>query len=307
MQASGEQYSMTAVGYTATVTEVGATLRKLAYDGRPLVAGFAAEEIRPAYRGALLAPWPNRVADGAYDFGGTTHQLALNEPGRHNSLHGLVAWASWTLLERSADRVVLGHRLFPQDGYPFRLDLTVSYVLSVDGLTTSLTALNAGVDEAPYGCGPHPYVVAGPGRVDDWSLELPAESYLEVTPDRLLPVRVTPVEGTSYDFRQRRGIGTTFIDHAFTGLGHADGGQLGARTRARILSGDGTGVELSWNATTLPWVQVHTADRPEPELNRAGLAVEPMTCPPDAFNSRTDLVVLAPGDAHEASWTITAV
>jgi aldose 1-epimerase len=303
VQASGEQYSMTAVGYTATVTEVGATLRKLAYEGRPLVTGFAAEEMRPAFRGALLAPWPNRVADGAYDFGGARHQLALSEPARHNALHGLVAWSPWTLLERSADRVVLGHRLFPQDGYPFRLDLTVSYVLSVDGLTTRLTALNAGTDEAPYGCAPHPYVVAGPGRVDDWSLELPADDYLDVTPDRLLPVRVTSVDGSAYDFRRQRGIGSTFIDHAFTGLGRDAGG----RTRARVLSGDGSGVEMSWDASTLPWVQVHTADRAEPELNRSGLAVEPMTCPPDAFNSRTDLVVLAPGDLHEASWTITAV
>ncbi|KWX09966.1 galactose mutarotase, partial [Carbonactinospora thermoautotrophica] len=56
----------------------------------------------------------------------------------------------------------------------------------------------------------------------------------------------------------------------------------------------------------LPWVQVHTADRPEPRFDRAGLAVEPMTCPPDAFNSGTDLVVLEPGAAHAASWTIGA-
>lgn len=303
VQPSGEQYSMTAVGYTATVTEVGATLRKLSHEGRALVAGFAAEEIRPAYRGAVLAPWPNRVADGAYDFGGTTHQLPLSEPARHNALHGLVAWVPWTLLERSADRVVLGYQLFPQDGYPFRLDLTVSYVLSVDGLTTRLTALNAGVDEAPYGCAPHPYLVAGPGRVDDWTLDLPAADYLEVTPDRLLPVRVTPVEGTSYDFRRAHDIGDTFLDHAYTGLGRDPGG----RTRVRVVTGDGSGVEMSWSAESLPWVQVHTADRPEPELNRSGLAVEPMTCPPDAFNSRTDLLVLAPGELHEASWTITAV
>lgn len=303
MQASGEQYSMTAVGYTATVTEVGATLRTLAYQGRPLVAGFAADEIRPVYRGAVLAPWPNRVADGAYDFGGTRHQLPLSEPGRHNALHGLVAWVPWTLLERSADRVVLGYRLFPQDGYPFRLDLTVTYVLSVDGLTTRLTVQNAGVDEAPYGCAPHPYLVAGPGRVDDWTLDLPAANYLEVTPDRLLPVRVSPVEGTAYDFRRAHPVGETFLDHAYTGLDRDAGG----RTRARLLTGDGTGVEMSWSAATLPWVQVHTGDRPEPELNRSSLAVEPMTCPPDAFNSRTDLVVLGPGQLHEAAWTITAV
>ncbi len=54
-------------------------------------------------------------------------------------------------------------------------------------------------------------------------------------------------------------------------------------------------------------MQVHTADRPDPDDDRVGLAVEPMTCPPDALNSGTDLVVLAPGDSHAASWEIEAL
>ena len=302
MQVSGEQYALASSGYTAAVTEVGATLRELRHDDRDLVAGFGADEMRPVYRGAVLAPWPNRVADGSYVFAGVRHQLPLNEPDRRNALHGLVAWASWTPVESDAAKVVLAHRLLPQDGYPFRLDLTMTYALGADGLSCQLAAVNAGDTDAPYGCAPHPYLIAGAGRVDDWSLELPAAEYLEVTPDRLLPVRVAPVDGTTYDFRERRQVGTTFLDHAFTGLAPgADG-----HTRARVRTGDGTGVELSWDGSC-PWVQVHTADRPEPELSRSSLAVEPMTCPPDAFNSRTDLVVLAPGDRHEARWTIAAL
>jgi len=69
----------------------------------------------------------------------------------------------------------------------------------------------------------------------------------------------------------------------------------------------GTGVALIWDPQVLPWVQVHTADRPEPALNRSGIAVEPMTCPPDAFNSGDDLVILDPGARHEASWVIRAI
>jgi aldose 1-epimerase len=302
VQASGEQYPLRAGSYRATVTEVGASLRELRHDGRDLVAGFAADEVRPVYRGAVLAPWPNRIADGAYEFGGRRHQLPLSEPARHNALHGLVSWASWTLVERGEGRVVLGHRLFPQDGYPFHLDLTMTYTLDSDGLTGQLTAVNAGDVEAPYGSAPHPYLVAGPGHVDDWSLELPAERYLEVTPDRLLPRQVVPVGGTAFDFRTPRGIGTTFLDHAFTGLAAGDDG----RVRARVRTGDGSGVEMHWDGLS-PWAQVHTADRPEPELSRTCLALEPMTCPPDAFNSGTDLVVLAPGARHETSWTIAAL
>jgi aldose 1-epimerase len=54
-------------------------------------------------------------------------------------------------------------------------------------------------------------------------------------------------------------------------------------------------------------VQVHTGDRPEPADHRRGLAVEPMTCPPDAFTSGVDLVHLGPGESHEASWSIAAI
>ena len=107
--------------------------------------------------------------------------------------------------------------------------------------------------------------------------------------------------GTDYDFRTPRTIGTTFLDHAYTGLAaDADG-----VVRARVRTADGSGVEL--HGTPAALVQVHTADRPEPELDRSGLAVEPMTCPPDAFNSGTDLVVLAPGQRHEVGWTIAAI
>jgi aldose 1-epimerase len=77
--------------------------------------------------------------------------------------------------------------------------------------------------------------------------------------------------------------------------------------RVRVTSKASTGVECEWDPAVLPWVQVHTADLPLAEESRLGLAVEPMTCPPDAFNSGEDLVVLAPGEEHKAFWTIRAV
>lgn len=299
MNPSGEQYAIEADGYFAVITEVGATLRELRHDGRHLVAGFDADELRPVYRGAILAPWPNRIADGSYEFGGVRHQLPLSEPARHNALHGLVAWAGWQPVAHDAASVTLRYRLHPQDGYPFRLDFEVTYALGPDGLSCRLVATNSGDVEAPYGCASHCYLVAGSGRVNDWSFELAAEQYLEVTPDRLLPVEVRPVAGTPFDFRKARVIDDTFVDHAFTEIDPA-------KPYARLLASDGKGVEVRWDAAH-KWVQVHTADRPEPRLNRAGLAVEPMTCPPDAFNSGTDVVVLAPGEQVTANWGIAAV
>ena len=282
--------------YEAAVDAVGATLRRLAHAGHDLVVPFPEGTVRPMYRGAIVAPWPNRVVAGRYRFEGDDFQLALTEPERGHALHGLVNWVRWQGVEAGEDRLLLRHHLVPQAGYPFALALEVEYTLTGAGLTTRLTAHNTGTRNAPYGCCPHPYLVAGPGRVDDWLLTLPADRVLETT-ELLVPTGLRPAAELGFDFDRRR-IGELGIDHAFTGL-HRD--RDGGAT-VRVEAAD-TGVELSWGAWA-PWVQVHTADRPEPENDRVGLAVEPMSCPPDAFNSGTDLVVLAPGQAHEAGWTI---
>ena len=299
---SGLQYTIDHGGYSATIASVGASLRELTWHGRDLVVPFAADEVRPGYRGAVLAPWPNRVVDGTYTFDGVDYQLPLTEPSRSHALHGLVCWADWTLQVRSSGSVTLGTTIVPSDGYPHRIALLVTYSLADDGLTSTVTAENLGAATAPYGTGPHPYLVAGPGTVDDWTLEFPAASYLTVTPDRLSPVATVPVDtNPEFDFRAPRPIGDTFIDHAFTSIARGADGSAGVT----LTSPAGTGVRMSFGAE-LPWLQVHTADRPAPERSRIGLAVEPMTCPPDAFSTGEDLVLLAPGASHSAAWTVAA-
>jgi aldose 1-epimerase len=302
MSRGGDEYRIAHGDYEAVITQVGAGIRLVQYRGRDLALGYAAGEVRPRYRGALLAPWPNRRVDGRYELGGTTYQLDLTEPERGHALHGLVCWERFDLLDRGETWVELGHTLVPRTGYPFEVALVVRYALSDTGLTMTVTASNAGTRPAPYGVGPHPYLVAGPGRVDDWLLTLPASEVLEVTPDRLIPRDLTPAN--DFDFREGSRIGSTEIDHAFTSLTpNADG-----LVCARLTTAAGGGVECWWDPTVLPWVQVHTADLPDPALSRLGLALEPMTCPPDAFNSGTNLVVLDTGaPPHVAEWTIRAV
>lgn len=290
--------------YSATIASVGATLRELTVDGRHLVVPFDADEVRPAYRGAILAPWPNRVVDGVYAFDGVSYQLPLTEPKRGHALHGLLVWTRFEIIEATDREAVFEAEVVPSDGYPFPLRVQVAYALGDDGLSTTVTAVNAGTSAAPYGTAPHPYLIAGPGHVDDWTLELPAATVLEVTPDRLIPTETRGVaDHPEFDFRKARAIDDVFIDHAFTDLARDATGTAAVRVRAA----DGTGVEMAWG-TELPWVQVHTADRDDaPEISRIGLAVEPMTCPPDAFTSGTDLVRLEPGATHTASWRIAAL
>ena len=302
---SGTHYGLTAGDYSATIASVGASLRTLQHNGRDLVVPFEADEIRPVYRGATLAPWPNRVIDGRYRFDGVEEQLPLTEPNRGNALHGLAVWLDFEVIEGSASHVVLVATIQAQTGYPHRVEVTVTYTLDESGLHSTVSGLNTGHDQAPWGTGPHPYLTPGSGRVDEWTLSLPASSVLTVTDDRLAPIGLADVateEDGSYDFRKPRLIGSTFIDHAFTDLERDEDGMTGVT----VVAADGTGVGMTW-ANDCPWVQVHTADQPNPATSRLGLAVEPMTCPPDAFNSGTDLIVLAPGASATAGWSIHAI
>lgn len=305
---SGTPTVLRAGEYQAVIASVGASLRSLTFGGRNLVVPFAADEIRPGYRGANLAPWPNRIADGAYTFAGERHQVPINEIDRLTALHGLVIWNEWELLEQTPESATFGAVIEPQEGYPHRLAIEAAYTLSEQGLTWRISATNIsdGTAAAPYGVGPHPYLVAGNGTVDGWTLELPAAQILSVTPDRLLPTTldgVATLRDGYFDFREARELGGTEIDHAYTGLQATTNDDV----EVRVISPDGTGVLMRWNGAVLPWVQIHTADRPEAELNRIGLAVEPMSCPPDAFNSGTDLISLTPGERHDAEWLIAAL
>ncbi|WP_298992804.1 aldose 1-epimerase family protein [uncultured Pseudokineococcus sp.] len=311
MHPSGEQHVLEHGPLRAVVTEVGASLRSLTDDGRDLVVPFGADEVRPVYRGAVLAPWPNRVVDGRWRLdgvgaaSGVEQQLALTEPPRGHALHGLLVWERYARTGGSstaeAAELELSARVVPQAGYPFAVEVVVAYRLDDAGLTTTVTGTGLGDDPAPWGCAAHPYLSAGTGRVDDWTAAVDASSYLEALGARMLPGEVRAVDGTPRDLRGGRPLAGVELDDALTGLAAGEDGLV----RFTVVDARGTGAAVAWDPAVLPWVQVHTADRPEPELDRAGLAVEAMTCPPDAFNSGADVVRLARGESASASWTIS--
>ena len=301
---TGDQFEISGGGYRAVVTEGGATLRLLEHDGRPLLDGFGEDEMPNVGRGQMLMPWPNRIRDGRYSFGDRDLQLSLSEAARGNASHGLVRWAAWSLEELSSASVSLTYRLMAQSGYPWTVDLHVLYDLSADGLTVTQTATNLSSSPAPYASGAHPYLRVGSGGVDDWELTVPASSRLLVD-EQLIPVGSESVEGTPYDFRISRPVRDTVVDHAF---GDLDRDSSGVATVTVRDPSSGDGVAL-WMDDRHHWIQVFTAELdPVP---RQAVAVEPMTSPPDAFRSGTDLVVLAPAgedaDEFSASWGVRAL
>lgn len=293
---SGEQYEIVSGAHRAVLTEVGATLRTYEVGGAEVVRGFGVDEMPRGGRGQQLLPWPNRIRDGKYTFGGVEQQLALSEPARHNASHGLVRWVVWDLQDRSEDSVTQRVRVFPQPGWPGTIDARLTHTVADDGLTVDLHVRNIGTTPVPFGYAAHPYLSVGETVVDEVSLTVPADACLEVD-DRLLPVAVHSVEDTPYDLRSGTPVGERNLDTALTGLSRESDG----RWRARLELGDRY-AEL-WAGAGMEWAQVFTGG---PHRDRA-IAVEPMTCGPNAFNegpTYDGMVTLDPGEAYGCSWGV---
>ncbi len=301
---TGEQYHIEAGPYRATITELGAGLRELLFRGQPVILGYEADELPPAGAGQLLVPWPNRIDGGRYSFDGSQYQLGLTEPARGNAIHGLTRWTAWTPVSHDTGSVLLRSAPHGYQGYPFVLEIEAGYRLHPDsGLHIEITARNRGSQAAPYGTGSHPYLTVRVPSVDDCELSLPAASWLPMD-DRGIPSGPpVPVEGTEYDFRLPRTIGTTQLDDALTGLERDGDG----RAWAHLTADRGAGARVSlWAGPGYHWLQVFTGDPLGPDRRRKALAVEPMTCPPNAFVTGDDLLVLQSGEAVTHSWGIQA-
>jgi aldose 1-epimerase len=293
---SGRQYEIGSGTQHAVVVEVGGGIRVYEVDGRPVLDPYPVDSMADGAHGTPLVPWPNRLRDGRYRFDSTEHQVPLTEPEKNNAIHGLLRWRAWRPVDVSANRVEMGIRLHPMPGYPFTLDVWVTYSLGADGLTVSTTATNIGNRTAPYGYGQHPYLSPGTGAIDDCALRLPAATRI-LSDDRGLPTGHEPVDDTPFDFRRARKLGSLQIDSAFTNLVRDGDG----RATAGLTGPDGRTAEL-WVDETHPYLEIFTGDTLAPDRRRRGMGCEPMTCPPNAFADGVDLIRLEPGASVTTSW-----
>ncbi len=294
---SGQQVEVSWENQRAIVVEVGGGIRLYEVGGRPVLDPYPIDAVCDGAHGTPLIPWPNRLKDGQYYFDGNKYQVAITEPQKNNAIHGLLRWRPWQIVRQSAASVTMGIRLFPMQGYPFLLDVTVEYALGAEGLKVTTTATNAGIHACPYGAGQHPYLSPGVGLVDECTLQLEAATRILTDDERQLPIGTESVEGTAYDFHQARPIGSGHLDFAFTDLTR----DLQGLAWARLCGADGQSAEL-WVDESYPIIELYTGDTLAPDRRRKGLGAEPMTCPPNAFQSGNGLRRLEPGESMVTTW-----
>lgn len=294
MTVNGSITTLVAGSYEARVGQVGASLLSLTHRGRHLVQPVRADDdLADGYQGRTLVPWPNRVVGGRYEVGGTSYRLPVDEPQTGAALHGLGAFQAWDLQTSSPGAGSWVLDLPATYGYPFDVLCRATYELDpVQGLTLTVTGTNQGAGPAPFGASTHPYLSCDDRPLAECTLQLPAPTVL-LTDERLSPAGLAPVAGTPHDFLTPTEVGERLVDNAYTDLPEG-------RWVVELTHPDTVGVRMTSEAR---WVQLYTGDR----IGRRGAAIEPMTCPPNAFNSDPDGVLLKPGDSRSLTLTLAAI
>ena len=294
----------------AVVALSGATLLswEIFQRGEPLqlVDGYRdAAELREqsGVRNGVLAPFPNRVADGRYGFDGEKYDLLPGVVGDRTVYHGFArtlpfVLESVTTTAESARLVLRSGEIRPGrfDGYPFALDLTVVYIVEKDRISLEIHAVNTGDVTAPYAAGWHPYFQLGNGTEDIDDLELRVSADTLIGTDREL----IPTDGPGcrigldglpeMDFRDGSPLGRRVIDACYADLSFGPDGR--AET---VLRDPKTGRELRvWQEGG--FMHVFTGDT-LPRDRRRSVAIEPVEAMTNAFNRKefASAIALAPG------------
>lgn len=305
---TGEQFELTLLRGTrpssAIITEVAAGLRALVVDGFALIDGFAADSTPPFAAGCVLSPWPNRIRDGVWLLDGEPQQLDITEVDGHNAIHGLLRSRPYRIVDREDHALNLAATVFPQHGYPFLVDTLVRYELVDDGLKVSHSFMNAGEAPAPVAVGAHPFFRVGDTPIDQLTLTLAADRRF-LCDERKNPIGQEAVAGTVFDLRAGVQVGELNLDDAFFAAPAQDG-----ITRHRLTAPDGAFTEL-WQGPDFGYVQAFTPRRfprptsADPAAKGLAVAIEPMTAPPNAFNSGLGVIWLQPGETWTGSWGVT--
>lgn len=284
-------------GSSALVSPVGASLLALELSGLKIIEQVANNRSE-FYAGVVMAPWSSRLSGGRYELGdGRVLQVPINEPNRNNALHGLVYNRSFEIKRQSESAVELVIEIKPSEGYPFHLLLAVSYELEEGELFVSFAVRNLSREEAPFGIGFHPYLsthwAEGPVL-----LHSDAKSVLTLD-ENMIATGKTLTFGSDKDLSTGKKVVAAELDDDYTDLEFKMG-----TASTKFLTEAGEGIEL-WQEGIFKHTVIYTTDSFETDTGViTAVAIEPSTSEVNAFNSKQDLLMLAPGQTRSGGWGI---
>jgi len=268
-------------------------------DPKPLavLASDSPKELNtnPWFRGRVLFPFNDRIAGGRYTFDGKDYQLEINDPEQGDAIHGFLHRLPMKVVSRfaSPDKNLLTlHTIIPRvAGYPFSPELFVKYELQASSLHMDLTVRNNTDEPLPFSLGWHPYFTlpTPDGTIDSLLLRIDADGVVQVDESLIPAGEVVSVEGSVYDYREGKTIGTTSLDTAFV----MNQGKV-------CLSNGQYTITIQQSRDLFSYMQVFT------HPDRDSIALEPVSAAANAFNMPDlGLRVLQPGEEVTGSVRVT--
>jgi len=266
---------------------LGASIQELIFDNVPVIHGVEISEqavstYQILYNSALLFPFPGRIENGKYSHNEQTYQLNINDPHRFNAIHGLVFDKPFEIeaIESSNENAKVRLSYVSDgklEGFPFKFVLTVTYLISTNTLQLSIDIKNLDKNPFPFGMGWHPYFKSV--DLNSSSLSFSSEKQL-VCNENLIP-KSTKMNNQKPSFK----IENQTFDDTFILL-----------KKKVIFNTDRYTLDIIFSETSQAIMQIYTPP------DRESIAIEPMSCCPNAFNTKSDLKILQPNETF--NWQV---
>ncbi len=270
---------------TAVINLVGSALVGLRFGEHEVIPEIDLGS--KTFAGTLLAPWPNRVEKATYQFQGMSYQLDARD-GLGNALHGLVDDSAFEVIQSAAGHLKLATQVLPTESYPWHLSVEAEFELASDELVVSYRVTNLGEGNAPVGIGTHPYFPFS----ENTKIQINAKT-AAVHGANMLPIDEIAASDLGLGPALLARVSDLKLDTQFSNL---------ADPVATVFN-EGFSYDI-WQQDA-DWLMVYTtASFPWGSGTGNAIAIEPQTCPANAFNSGEDLRVLANHESASMRWGV---
>ena len=264
----------------AVISPRAGAISELLLNGIAVIPKFRLTNPKDFIFGSVLAPWPNRLADGEYQHAGQDYSFD-NLDFQNNKSHGLLLEEELEVRYHGETKLTLGYQFGSNSNYPFQIDLEISYELLQDSFLVCATAKNTG-PVAPFAIGFHPYVLTAE------SFKLSADfSQIGLNDERMLPAGIEPIAGLELDQNSPE---LQTLDNCFFG---SDSVQVTAPNGSFEIR----------SLENLPYFMLY---RPKQRFFESGgaIAIEPMSAPANVFRTDPGSVQLATGQTKQFRFEI---
>ena len=254
------------------------------------------ETVMSSFKGSKLFPYPNRLKNGQYNYNKKDFKFDINLPSENQSIHGLMLKQKFEVESFECNSNEAEIRLSytssgKEPGYPYKYKLILTYCININSevlFKTKIISLDN--KTMPVGDGWHHYFSLGT-KIDNLEFMLQSSSKFLID-DQKIP---TLKQEAFSEFSSKKPLGSINLDDCFSCVDYPN-------VPVALIEDtkNNRALELYFNNEHQSYknMQIYTPE------HRNSIAIEPMTCIPDSFNNKQDLLKLKAKQIIQLTWML---